>query len=288
MVMIIERDKMMKRIWIIVTLLAVILAMYTGRAVEREHPIEILHKDMIEKINKTHVVSFKSGFAVNLYDADKQEIKEQWQYKRRGTYDAWSQYVHYKNLTRFEDLLNSDEEEQDKEEEKTSLSFEETGNMIALPTKEGYFKNGMYFAQNRASALWEYQAQDSFDLLELLPLNAELLNRYAKYYKADNRGKFVVYFFSVDPNYLTRTFPHILQSDDLNFPLRFKEGTIKTLVYRDTNLPRRIYAIYLIENTKTGEIYEYNIDTYFSEDESYQEKDEPAIPRTILKYKEEE
>jgi hypothetical protein len=195
---------------------------------------------------------------------------------------AWSRFLHFKNLTHFENLVSNEDEEV---EEKTSLSIEERGNMVALPLKEAYFKNGLYFGKNRASGSWTHQEKHSYDLLELLPLNSEVLNRYAKYYKTDNRGRFVVYFFSVDPNYLTRTFPNILESDGHTFPIRFKEGTIKTLVYPDTNLPRRIYAIYLMENLETGEIYEYNIDTYFSEDETYQEPDEPGIPWNIMKYR---
>jgi|GEM_PF-2190105 len=267
----------MNKKWTLLTVIAVILALYIGMASRTEKPVDQLFAEMKETMNKAHVVNFKSGFAVNLYDPTQTEIKEQWQFKRSGTYDAWSKYLHYKNLTRFEHSVESDEES----EKKTSLSIDASGNMIALPIKESFFKNGTYFEQNRATGEWTSQNKSSSDLIELLPLNAELLNRYAKYYKAENRGKFVVYFFSVDPNYLTRTFPNILHPEGHTFPLRFKEGTIKALVYPDTNLPRRIYAIYVIENLETGELYEYNIDTYFSEDESYPENEEPAIPQTI-------
>jgi hypothetical protein len=275
----------MKRFWILTTFAAVIFALYVGMATRTAHPMDELFDTMVDKMNETRVVKFKSGFAINVYDPAKPEDKEQWQFKRQGTYDAWSKYLHFKNLTHFENLVSNEDEEAEEAEEKTSLSIEERGNMVALPLKEAYFKNGMYFGKNRASGLWTYQEKHSFDLLELLPLNAEILNRYAKYYKSDNRGRFVVYFFSVDPNYLTRTFPNILESDGHTFPIRFKEGTIKTLVYPDTNLPRRIYAIYLIENLETGEIYEYNIDTYFSEDQTYQEPDEPGIPWNIMRYR---
>jgi hypothetical protein len=264
------------------TLVVAILFLYVGMALRTDHPNDQLYDAVTAKMNKAHVVSFKSGFAVNKYDKFKGEIREQWQFKRRGTYDAWSQFLHYKNLTHFEDLETSNKDE----DEETSLTPKASGNMIALPTKEAYFKNGMYYEQNRASGLWATQEKHSFDLLELLPLNAELLNRYAKNYKSENRMRFVVYFYSIDPNYLTRTFPAILESHGLDFPIRFKEGTIKTLVYPDTNLPRRIYSIYLIENMKTGEVYEYNIDTYFSEDENYNGMDEPAIPETGLRERE--
>lgn len=275
----------MKKIWMLVILASVVLALYVGMASQASHPAEQLFDSMVTEINDARVVSFKSGYGVNLYDSKQEKVIEQWQYKRRGTYDAWSKFLHYENVTRFDDLLE-DEEDKDEIEKETSLSTDINGSMIALPIKEAYFKNGMYFQQHRASELWDYQPKYSYELLELLPLNAEVLNRYAKYYKADNRGLFVVYFFSVDPNYLTRTFPNILESEGQDFPIRFREGTIKALVYPDTNLPRRVYTNYLIENLDTGEIYEYIISTYFSEDETYPEPDEPAIPWQILKHKE--
>lgn len=274
----------MKKIWMLVILASVVLALYVGMASQASHPADQLFDSMVTEINDARVVSFKSSFANILYDSKQEEIKEQWQYKRRGTYDAWSKFLHFENVTRFVDPSEGAEDEE--AEEKTSLSPDASGNIISLPIKEAFFKNGMYFQQHRASELWEYQSKHSYDLIELLPLNAEVLNKYATYYKADNRGKFVVYFFSVDPNYLTRTFPDILQSDGYDFPMRFREGTIKALVYPDTNLPRRIYSHYLIENLDTGDIYQYNIDTYFSVDYTYPEPDEPAIPWQILKHKE--
>jgi hypothetical protein len=273
----------MKKIWMLIPLALVVLALYVGMAIKSSHPTEQLFNSMVAEMNKTHVVSFKSSFANIRYDSTQETIQEQWQFKRKGTYDAWSKFLNFENVTRFVDPVEGEDTEA---EEKTSLSHEESGNMILLPIKEAYFKNGMYFQQPRASGLWEFQPKHSFDLIELLPLNAEVLNKYAKYYKSDNRGKFVVFFFSVDPNYLTRTFPDILEADGYDFPIRFKEATIKTLVFPDTNLPRRIYANYLIENLDTGDIYAYNIDTYFNIDEAYPVPDEPAIPLEILKHKE--
>lgn len=267
----------MKKIWLLSSIAAVILSLYIGMAIRTEHPMNQLYDSVIDKINHTHVVNFKSGFAVNQYNNG--QITEQWQMKREGTYDAWSKYLNFRNVLQF---TNIDQQDKEEVEEKTSLSQDPKGNMILLPIQETFFKNGLYLTQNRETGLWTSQSKDSFQLLELLPLNAELLNRYAKHYKSENRGKFVVFFFSVDPNYLSRTFPTILESDNLSFPMRFKEGTIKMLAYPDSLLPRRVYSIYKIENLETGEVFEYNIDTYFSENEDYQDLEEPAIPHDVL------
>ncbi|WP_025027163.1 hypothetical protein [Caldalkalibacillus mannanilyticus] len=281
----------MNKKWTFISIIAVILALYVGMALKTEHPAEQLFREVTDEMNKAHVISFKSGFGINLYENEQalleQELsgkataKEQWQIKRSGTYDAWSKYLHYKNLTRYENQMESTEES----EKKTSLSFETSGNMLLLPIKEAYFKNGMSFEQNRATGEWSYQERYSYNLIELLPFNAEVMNRYAKYYKFTNRMHFVVFFYSIDPNYLTRTFPDILETEGHTFPIRFKEGTLKVVVYPDTNLPRRIFATYLIENLDTGEIYEYNVDTYYSANESYPEHEEPAIPDTVLQYR---
>ena len=235
---------------------------------------------MIDKMNSVHVINFKSGTGVSVYNVyeEREELIYQWQMKREGEYDAWSKYLHLKNVPRFEY-----EQDQDDVEKDTSLSFEPSdGNLLLLPTKEVYFKNKMYFTLDRESNTWSYQAKDYFNLLELLPFNSEVLNRYAKHYKSDNRGKFTVFFFSIDPNYLTRTFSNILESEDLDFPFRFREGTVKTLVYPDSDLPIRIYSLYVIENLETKEIYRYNITTYFSENEEFEDNQEPAIPKQIL------
>lgn len=268
----------MKKKMILTLLISIILSLYIGMALQKEHPTEQLFESMVDKINSTHVVKFKSGFAVNVYDKN-EELTYKWQMKREGTYDAWSKYLNFRNVLQFENGKN------DKADEKTSLSINPDGNMIALPISETYYKNNMYFTQDRESDIWTYQSKNSFDLLELLTFNSEVLNRYAKHYKSENRGKFVVFFFSVDPNYLTRTFSDILESDDLSFPYRLKEGTIKVLVYPDTLLPRRIYSFFQIENLETQELYKYNINTYFSEDETYQDMEEPAIPYEILQIK---
>ena len=254
---------------ILLLILAIAISFYIGQAIISKSPTEQLFNSMVEKINATHVVNFKSGFAINIYDQSK-VLTQQWQMKRQGNYDAWSKYLRYENVLRFEGL--------DDAEKDTSLSFEEKGSILQPPTQESYYKNNMLYTKDLEDQQWSFTTSSSVDLLELLPFNAEVLNRYAKYYKADNRGKFVVFFFSVDPNYLTRTFSDILQSEGFNFPYRFKEGTIKLLAYPDTLVPRRVYAYYVIENTETKEIYEYNINTYFSESEDFIGFDEPAVP----------
>ncbi|MBO8129066.1 MAG: hypothetical protein H0Z39_07700 [Peptococcaceae bacterium] len=252
----------MKKIWMLSSFAAVILALYIGMAIQREHPMDQLYDAVINKINHVHVINFKSGFIITQYQNG--EIVNQWQMKREGTYNAWSKYLNFRNVLQFSHLKEKDKKEV---EEKTSLSSEPKGNMVLLPVEEAYFQDGVYLTKDRQTKTWTAQQKDSFDLLELLPFNAELLNRYAKHYKSENRGKFVVFFFSVDPDYLSRTFPTIFESYGYDFPVKFTEGTIKMLVYPDTLLPRRIYSIYKIENLETGEIFEFNIDTYYSERE---------------------
>ncbi|MGD9677917.1 MAG: hypothetical protein AB7V16_06105, partial [Vulcanibacillus sp.] len=196
---------------------------------------------------------------------------------RQGIYDAWSSYLHYKNVINYE----YDQDDINYKEEDTSLSFDQTGNMITLPIKEAYFDNKMLYSFDRDSEIWSSQHMSGFNLLELLPLDAELLNRYADHYDTDNRGKFVVFFFTVDADYLTKNYPDILKSDSLDFPYKFTEGIIKMLVYPDTMLPRRIYSIYTIENLDTHEVYVYNLDTYFSDNEDFP-NNKPEIPDDIL------
>lgn len=268
----------MKKIWLITLLISIILAFYAGASIYKGHPMDDLYVSVVNKINDTHVIKFKSGFAVNEYNLNG-EITNQWQMKREGTYDAWSKFLHYKNVSQYEPDNDSEDVE-----EKTSLSFNNSGGNLRLyPIEETYFKNRMYYALDRESKTWSYQPMNSYDLLELFPFDSEILNRYAKHYKSENRGKFVVLFYSVDPNYLTRTYPEILKQDGYEFSYRFVEGTIKMLVYPDTLVPRRIYSIYRIENLETGEIIEYNIDSYYSEDDSFMPDEEPAIPEEIIK-----
>lgn len=264
---------------LLITGILIVFAFYIGMAIQTDHPMNQLYDSAIEKINNTHVVNFKSGFVVKVYDENENIINE-WQMKRQGIYDAWSDYLHYKNVIRFE----YDEDDNQPKEENTSLSFDPTGNMIELPIKEAYFDNKTLFSLDRESETWSSQDMEQFDLLELLPLDAELLNRYATLFDTDNRGKFVVFFFSVDPEYLTKSFSNILESDDFDFPYKFNEGTIKMLVYPDTMLPRRIYSLYLIENLETHEIYEYNLDTYFSDNEDFLEN-KPTIPYNVIQYR---
>ena len=154
--------------------------------------------------------------------------------------------------------------------------------MVLLPTSEEFYKNGTYLKQDRSTGTWTRDERDQLYIFEMLPFNAELLNKYAKHYRSDNRGKFVVFYFSVDPNYLTRTFPDIPATLGSDFKAEFTEGTIKMLVYPDTLLPRRIYSIYRITDKETGKNYEFYLDTYYSQNEDYKGMKEPAIPRDLL------
>ncbi|MDQ0339877.1 hypothetical protein J2S00_002672 [Caldalkalibacillus uzonensis] len=264
------------RTWIAI-FFAVILSVYVGMTIQKKHPMDQLLTDTIQHINQTRVISFKSGFSINYYDKDF-DLIDQWQFKRRGVYDAWSKYIHYENLTRFEEIVSTVDDDEDKE---TSLTPQFEGNTVLLPIKEAYYKNRMYFTKSRVTNEWNYQEKQSFDLLELLPFNSELINRYAHHYRSENRGPFVVLFFSVDPNYLTRTFPDILIADNHHFPLEFLQGTIKLLVYPDSPIPKRAYCTYMIKNIDTGDIFEYNIDVYYSINSNYTVDEEPAIPEYI-------
>ncbi|MGD9679088.1 MAG: hypothetical protein AB7V16_12160, partial [Vulcanibacillus sp.] len=105
-----------------ITIIIAIFAFYIGMAVKSEHPMDQLYDSAIEKINKTHVVNFKSGFVVEVYNEDK-ELVDQWQMKRQGIYDAWSSYLHYKNVINYE----YDQDDINYKEEDTSLSFDQTG-----------------------------------------------------------------------------------------------------------------------------------------------------------------
>ncbi len=270
----------MKKFWIISFIATSIISLYIGMALTKEPPMDHLYHQMVDKINTTHVIKFKSGFAIDEYNVNN-EVTNQWQFKREGTYDAWSKYLHLKNVETFDQDSNNKESDED-----TSLTYKPSGGtQVLLPTKELYFKNKMYFSLDRKSNQWIYKDRNAYTTIELLPFNSEILNRYAKHYKSENRGQFVVYFYSVDPNYLSRTFPNIIENEDYHFPYIFREGTIKLLVYPDTLLPRRIYAIYKIENLENHKTYVYHIDSYFSEDESYQGDEEPAIPQEILQLK---
>lgn len=268
----------MKKI-LFVSIIVGVLAFYVGMAIQTEHPMDQLYDSAIEEINKAHVVNFKSGFVVKLYNED-EEIVDQWQMKRQGIYDVWSNYLHYKNVLKYEY-----DDDDVVEEDDTSLSFDPTGKTITLPIEEVYFDNEMFYSFDRDGETWSYQQKDEFHLLELLPFDAELINRYAELDKMENRGKFVVLFFSVDTDYLTKNYPNILESDSLDFPYKFNEGTIKILIFPDTMLTRRVYSKYLIENLETHEVYEYNLDTYFSENEDFPDNN-PEIPNEILQYKE--
>jgi len=253
-----------------------LIILYIGMALRTEHPMDRLFTDYVEAVNKVHVVNFKSGVVITEFDDQGNEAREL-QMKREGIFDAWSKFVNSRNVARFTDIEDNKEVE-----EETSLTQEAKGEMVLLPTSEEYFKNGVYLAQDRETKSWFRTTRDEYTIFEMLPLNSELLNRYAKHYESDNRGKFVVFFFSVDPNYLTRTFPDLPATLGYNFDPKFTEGTIKMLVYPDTLIPRRIYSIYRIEDTETGKKYEFYLDTYYSESEDYEEEEEPAIPRDLL------
>ena len=267
--------KNIKTVWVLAGAAALILALYVGMAIKTEHPMDKLYADCIDVVNHVHVVNFKSGVVISELDKTG-EVSEEQQMKREGIFDAWSKFVNCRNVSKF--TLEDNGEEQEVEED-TSLTQEAKGEMVLLPTSEEYYKNGTYLKKDRSTGTWSRTTADQLTTFEMLPFDSELLNRYAKHYKSENRGKFVVFFFSVDPNYLTRTFPDLPATLGYNFKPKFTEGTIKMLVYPDTLLPRRIYSIYRIKDTDTGKDYEFYLDTYYSENEDYEDLEEPAIPQ---------
>lgn len=144
-----------------------------------------------------------------------------------------------------------------------------------------FYKDYDYFYLDKDSNKWAYQEKNSYDLLELFIFNSEILNRYSTCYETDNRGEFVVFYYSVDPEYLTTNYPDILKASDLSFPYKFTDAIVKLVVYPDTTLPRRIYSIFHVENLETHELININIDSYFSENEDYLENEHPEIPIDI-------
>lgn len=271
------RLKSKKTFWALAAAAALIIALYIGMAVKSEHPMDKLYTDCIDVVNHVHVVNFKSGVVITEFD-ETGEILKEIQMKREGIFDAWSKFVNSRNVPRFSEIEDNGREV----EEQTSLTQEAKGKMVLLPISEEYYKNGVYLAQDRDTKAWSRTTREQLNIFEMLPFNSELLNRYAKHYKSENRGKFVVFFFSIDPNYLTRAFPEIPATLGYDFKAKFTEGTIKMLVYPDTLLPRRIYSIYRVEDTETGKNYEFYLDTYYSENEDYDDMEEPAIPRDIF------
>lgn len=272
------KERKIKTLAILAVSTALIAALYIGMAIRTEHPMDKLYTDYIDEVNHVHVVNFKSGVIISELNKDGEVIVER-QMKREGVFDAWSKFVNTRNVIRFTDLEDNGKEV----EEETSLTQEAKGQMVLLPTSEEYYKNGTYLKQDRETETWTKTAVDQFNIFEMLPFDSELLNRYAKHYKSENRGKFVVFFFSVDPHYLNRTFPGLPATLGYEFIPEYAEGTIKMLVYPDTLIPRRIYSIYRMKDKETGKNYEFYLDTYYSENQDYEDMEEPTIPNSILK-----
>ena len=238
---------------------ALILAVYIGMALKTEHPMDKLYRDYIDVVNHAEMVNYKSGVVLTEFDNAGEAVSEI-QMKREGVFDAWNKHFSNRNVAKFTDIENNGEEV----EEETSLSQQADGQMVLLPVSEETYLDGVYSQKDRATGKWTRSNTDRLTIFEMLPFNSELLNRYAKHYKSENRGKFVVFFFSVDPEYLTRTFPNLPATLGYDFTAEYTEGTIKMLVYPDTLLPRRIYSIYRITDTDTGKNYEFYLDTYYS------------------------
>lgn len=253
---------------ILIALMLVVAAFYFGSVIGKDHPIDILYEEAITSINDAELINFKSLLVVEKLDADNDidaaHDADIWHYKRQGVYDVSSGDLHYLNVRNYQ----YDDGDPRNKEEDTSLSFTEAGRLITLPIQEAYYQKPVISLLNRESGQWSDWGLADFRLLELLPFDADIINRQVTLTDSENRGKFVVYSFDVDLDYLTRNFSRILLADDLNFPATFVAAEFKILIYQDTTLTRRIYSDFLIENKDTGQRYSFQLDTYFSANES--------------------
>lgn len=249
---------------LLIAFILVIAAFYLGSVIGTNHPIDTLYEDAITSINEAELINFKSLLVVNKLKTDSNAKADSWHYKRQGVYDVSSGDLHYLNVRNYQ----YDDGDPRNEEEDTSLSFTEAGTLITLPIQEAYYHKPVISVLARETAEWTDWGLDDFRLLELLPFDADIINRQTTLTNSENRGKFVVYSFDVNTDYLTQNFSRILLADDMNFSAHFVEAEFKVLIYQDTTLTRRIYSDFLIENRKTGERYTFQLDTYFSANES--------------------
>lgn len=238
---------------------ALILAVYVGMALKTEHPMDKLYREYMDVVNHIETVNYKSGVVITELDQDEEAVEEI-QMKREGMFNAWTKRFTNRNVARFTDIEDNGENV----EEETSLTQQADGKIVLPPVSDEFYKEGMYLQKDRATGEWSQFETDQLTIFEMLPFNSELLNRYAKHYKSENRGKFVVFFFSVNPTYLNHNFPDLPATLGYDIDPGYHEGTIKMLVYPDTLLPRRIYSIYRITDRNTGKNYEFYLDTYYS------------------------
>ncbi len=260
---------MKKNLLIAVSL--IVLAFYLGSVLKADHPIMRLYKEAIVSINQAELVNFKSLIVVRELDgAGSQELTDSdqiWRLKRQGVYNVKSGDFHYKNVATYEYPADDPRSKQ----QDTSLSFEETGTLLTPAIVEAYYYDQLLRYYDRDQESWLGSDFQDLYLFEFLPFHADLINRQVEHIDSENRGKFVVYTFHVDPEFLTRTFPQLLVADDLDFEPNFLEGQIKILIYPDTSLTRRIYSDFVLANPETGKRYAYQVDSYYSanEDSNY-------------------
>lgn len=249
---------MKKNLLIAVSL--IVLAFYLGSVLKADHPMMRLYKEAIVSINQAELVNFKSLIVVRESDGASDEI---WRLKRQGVYNAKNGDFHYKNVATYE----YPEDDPRSKQQDTSLSFEETGTLVTPAIVEAYYHNQFLRYYDRDQEVWLGSDFQDLYLFEFLPFHADLINRQVEHIESENRGKFVVYTFVVDPDFLNRTFPQLLVADDLDFEPRFLEGEIKILIYPDTSLTRRIYSDFVLVNPETGQQYVYQVDSYYSANE---------------------
>lgn len=241
----------------------IVLAFYLGSVLKADQPVLRLYKDAIKSINQAELINFKSLAVVRENGTDGNSDTA-WRLKRQGVYDVKRGNLHYKNVLAYE----YDQDDPRSKEEDTSLSFEEIGTLYMPQIKEAYYKNGRLQVLDRDLLEWADSELAQLFLIELLPFNADLINRQIELKASENRGKFVVYTLDINADFLSRNFDSILLADDLDFEARFVSGSLKILIYPDTGLTRRIYSDYIIENPATGQRYTYQLDTYFSANEN--------------------
>lgn len=266
--------------YLLIALILVVAGFYLGSVIGADHPIDTLYEDAIWELNEVDFMNFKSLLVVKKlgangtangtrYPADHgtnhgtryhDAEADTWHYKRQGVYDVKNGDLHYLNVRNYDygegDPRNTEED--------TSLSFAEAGELVLLPIQEVIYRKPVISLLDRETAEWAVWGQPDFRLLELLPLDANIINRHVELKASENRGKFVVYTLEANPLYLTKTFPRILLADDLNFAAEFVAAEFKILIYSDTPLTHRIYSNFIIKNPETNDYYFFQLDTYFS------------------------
>jgi hypothetical protein len=242
--------------YVLIAIILVAAAFYLGLIIDQKHPIDTLYVEAINSINQAEAIKFKSLLVVGTPDGTVH-------YRRQGIYDVSSGDLNYLNVANYQFA----EDDPRNKEEGTSFSFEAGGTLKMLPIQEAYYCRPLISMLDRGTQERTESELTEFTLLELLPFDADIINRQVMLQSSENRGKFVVYSFTVDTEYLSKHFPRILLADGLDFTAVFVDANIKILVYPDTTLTRRVFSDFTIQSKETGERYQFQLDSYFFDNE---------------------